>query len=159
LGLATELLLRAQGCTMSKYKYIRETLATTPDAGYWDRRIREGWKLSAIEWKRESEASAARAEEEYQVPYGMRIAGDCLRLEEDPAERQVLLVMLEAIVQDHRLSQVADVLNERGFHTRQGRKWGPGAVFDLLPRLIEAGPGLLSSSEWADRRRQLMAFL
>jgi hypothetical protein len=144
---------------MPKYEYIRETPATTPEAAYWDRRIREGWKLSAIEWKRESEASSAKAEDEFQVPYGLRISGDCLRLEEDPAERQVLLVMLEAIVQDHRLSQVADVLNERGFHTRVGRKWTPAAVFDLLPRLIEAGPGLLNSTEWAERRRRLMALL
>jgi hypothetical protein len=67
--------------------------------------------------------------------------------------------MLESIVQDHRLSQVAESLNARGFRTRQGKRWAPATVFDLLPRLIEAGPSLLSSAEWAERRRQLMALL
>lgn len=144
---------------MARYQYMRETPASIPEAGYWERHTREGWKLAAIEWKREADGGGPDVGEALQVPYGMRISGDCLHLEEDPGEREVLLLMLEAIVQDHRLSQVAEVLNERGFRTREGRRWGPGGVFDLLPRLIEAGPGLLSSKEWADRRRQLMTLL
>lgn len=144
---------------MGKYEYIRETPAAFPGAEYWERHASEGWKLAAIEWKRETDGGEPRQSEAFQVPYGLRISGDCLRLEEDPGEREVLILMLEAIVQDHRLAQVAEELNGRGFRTREGKRWGPGGVFDLLPRLIEAGPGLLSSSEWADRRRQLMALL
>ncbi len=144
---------------MAKYQYVRELPASFPEAGYWERHAREGWKLTAIEWKREVAEDGPATGEAWEVPYGLRIAGDCLHLEDDRGEREVLLVMLESIVQDHRLSQVAESLNARGFRTRQGKRWAPATVFDLLPRLIEAGPSLLSSAEWAERRRQLMALL
>lgn len=144
---------------MGKYEYVRETPVSIPEAGYWQRHAHDGWKLVAIEWKREIDQAPARPLEPFEVPYGLKISGDCRHLEEDAGEREVLLLMLEAIVQDHRLSQAADLLNERGFRTRQGKRWNPAEVFDMLPRLIEAGPGLLSSEVWAERRRHLMALL
>lgn len=144
---------------MGKYEYVRETPVSIPEPEYWQRHARDGWKLVAVEWKREIGDAQSRRLDPFEVPYGLRISGDCQHLEEDAGEREVLLLMLEAIVQDHRLSQAADLLNERGFRTRQGRRWSPAEVFDLLPRLIEAGPSLLTSDEWAERRRHLMALL
>lgn len=147
---------------MPRLERIREAWQSPPDAEYFERRSREGWTLAAIEWKRELQPGAVQTPESeipYEVPYGLRIAGDCLHLEEDPVERQVLLQILEAIVQDHRLSQASGLLNDRGFKTRVGGQWTPGAVFDLLPRLVEAGPGLLSSQEWVQRRSRLMQLL
>lgn len=144
---------------MPKYEYIRETPADAPDLVYWQRHLRDGWKLSAIEWKREVEGGPDRPDQPIDIPYGLRISSDCLRLEEDPIERDVLLAILESIVQDHRLSQVAETLNNRGYRTRGQGKWTPGIVFDLLPRLVEAGPGLLTSEDWVERRRQLMTIL
>jgi hypothetical protein len=64
--------------------------------------------------------------------------------------------MMEQIVQDEPLSKVAQELNSRGHRTRQGTKWSPVAVFNLLPRLIEAGPRIFSSEEWVARREQLL---
>ena len=77
------------------------------------------------------------------------------KLEENPDEHQVLLLTMELIVQDQRLSQVAEELNKRGFRTRAGFAWNPASVFELLPRLIEAGPRIFTSAEWLERRRSL----
>ncbi len=91
-----------------------------------------------------------------ELPYGLQVAADCARLEENPAETQAILVMLEMIIQDIRLTRVAAVLNEKGFRTRSGAEWSPGAVFDLLPRLIEVEPRIFSSHEWAVRRPRIL---
>ena len=96
---------------------------------------------------------------EIEVPYGLRIAPDCRHLEEDPAERQVLLSILESIVQDHQLARAAESLNQRGYRNLQGAKWSAADVFELLPRIIEAGSTLVASDEWKDRRRRIMASL
>jgi hypothetical protein len=66
-----------------------------------------------------------------------------------------LILMMDLIVQDAALSLVAEELNRKGFRTRGGAGWTPGAVFDLLPRLIEVGPRIFSSSEWTARTRHL----
>ena len=52
-----------------------------------------------------------------------------------------------------RLGDVARELNLRGFRTRGGAEWGPVAVFDMLPRLIDAGAHVFPSGEWAERRK------
>jgi len=96
---------------------------------------------------------------EIEVPYGLRIAPDCRHLEEDPAEREVLLSILESIVQDHQLARAAESLNLSGYRNRRGAKWSAADVFDLLPRIIEAGSTLVSSDEWRDRRRRILASL
>src|SRR5207247_8198208 len=81
-------------------------------------------------------------------PYGLRVAADGVHLEENTAELEVLLVMMEGIVQDHRLSQISEDLNHRDFRTRTGSMWTPTAVFTLLPRLIDVGPHMFASEEW-----------
>jgi len=59
------------------------------------------------------------------------------------------------IVDDFPMSGVADELNRQGYRTRKGTKWTAPAVFDLLPRMIEAGPRIFTKDEWVDRRRRL----
>ena len=52
----------------------------------------------------------------------------------------MILLALELIVQDFRLSQVATELNRRQYRTRAGTQWNAASVFELLPRLIDVGP-------------------
>jgi hypothetical protein len=123
---------------------------------YFRERIAAGWKLTTVEWEREvNTGDQVGAEVFEEVPFGLRVADDCRRLTEDNREKEVLIAIMEEIVRDSRFTFIADELNRRGFRTRQGRKWGPADVFDLLPRLIEAGPRILSSDEWAARRPEL----
>ncbi len=138
---------------MAKLERIREAPAgpLTPD--YLDRRTRDGWKLAALEWEREvQEPPGTRSED---VPYGLRVAADCAHLEEDAAEKQALVLMMDLIVQDAPLSLVAEELNRKGYRTRSAGNWTPGSVFDMLPRLIEVGPRIFSSAEWTSRTRHL----
>ena len=74
----------------------------------------------------------------------------------DAAVLMVLITMMDLIVQDHPISQVAAELNRRGFQTREGLQWNPVAVFNMLPRLIEVGPRIFSSEEWEERRERLI---
>jgi len=113
---------------------------------------KEGWRVAAVEWEREVPGTQ-RAEAE-SPPYGLRIAGDCTRLEENPTEREVLVSMMELMIQDGPYSFVAEELNRRGYQTRSGGKWSAVSVFEMLPRLIEAGPKIFSSAEWHERRQR-----
>ena len=56
---------------------------------------------------------------------------------------------------DSKASDVAEELNKRRFRTRAGFAWNPASVFELLPRLIEAGPRIFTSDEWIARRKSL----
>ena len=119
-------------------------------------RLEEGWKPVAIEWEREIETSpAGETAPAPEVPFGLQVAGDCSHLEENPAEREVLFQIMELTIQDGPYSGIAEELNRRGFRTRQGKRWTPVSVFQMLPRLIEAGPGILNSDEWRQRRQRL----
>jgi hypothetical protein len=91
-----------------------------------------------------------------EIPYGLRVASDCSRLEEDPQERDVLVQMMELIVQDYSITLVASELNKRGLRTRTGGPWTPVSVFNMLPRLIEVGPHIFTSDEWEARREHLL---
>jgi hypothetical protein len=133
---------------------VREVLSGPLSQDYVSQKAQEGWKLSALEWEREVEDKPAEGLRQ-DVPYGLRISPDSTRLEENTSEKQALILMMDLIVQDCPLSQVAEELNRKGFHTRSGANWSPGAVFDMLPRLIEVGPRIFSSSEWAARTRHL----
>lgn len=118
-------------------------------------RAREGWTLSLVEWVREADAVDEPAPERVEIPYGLRISDDCRYLEEDPAEKRAILFMLEQIVQDTRISEIARRLNEKGFRTRRGMDWTAPDVFQLLPRLIEDGSKTLATDRWAQIRRSL----
>jgi hypothetical protein len=90
-----------------------------------------------------------------EVPFGLRIAPDGQRLEENPAEREILLHLMELIVEEGSYAHIADEINRRGFRTRGGAKWTPISVFEMLPRLVEVGPQLFRSAEWQKRRQHI----
>jgi hypothetical protein len=142
---------------MSRVERMREVLASPLSQADIDRRSGEGWKPVAIVWERQTEGGGSPpANITEDVPYGLKISEDCLQLEQDIQEKESLLVMLEMIIQDKPLSEIAESLNQRGFRTRHNNKWTPGTVFDMLPRLIEVGPRVFTSEEWVVRRGRLM---
>jgi hypothetical protein len=142
---------------MAKVERIREVVTGDVDLDYVRRKTEAGWKLTALEWRREiagEETTESVLMEE--VPYGLRVAADCSRLEEDPQERSVLVQMMELIVQDYSITLVASELNKRSLRTRSGGFWTPVSVFNMLPRLIEVGPTIFSSDDWEERRERLL---
>lgn len=142
---------------MAKVERIREVVTGSVDLDYVRQKTEVGWKLVAMEWRREiagDESSEAVLIEE--IPYGLRVAADCSRLEEDPQERGVLVQMMELIVQDYSITLVASELNKRALRTRSGAPWTPVSVFNMLPRLIEVGPNIFSSDDWDARRERLL---
>lgn len=142
---------------MAQSERMREEMSSPPTADYWARKSEEGWRLAAVEWIREAKgAEPTLADPAQEIPYGLRIAADCAHLEVHPTEREALMTMLELIVQDRTLSQVATELNARGFRTRRGTEWGPATVFNMLPRMIEVGPNVFTQAEWSMRRGRLM---
>jgi len=143
---------------MKKMEWVREALSAWPSADYVKQREGAGWRIAAIEWEREVQmepASGTPAGSAEEIPYGTRIANDCLHLEDNPTEMQVLNHLAEMIVQDLSYSHMAQSLNERSFRTRDGKTWTSLAVFKLTPRLIEVAPRILSGAEWENRKRQL----
>ena len=139
---------------MPKIERVREVVQGPLSQDYVNQKAQEGWKLTALEWEREIEETAAGKLSE-DVPYGLRVAPEGSHLEEAASEKQALILMMDLIVQDAPLSLVAEELNRRGFRTRNGGNWTPGSVFDMLPRLIQVGPRIFSSAEWTERTRHL----
>ena len=93
-----------------------------------------------------------------EIPYGLKVSEDCLHLEDHPQEQEVLAKILESVVADHKLSEIAAQLNEAGSKTRKGQPWSQVDIFNLMPRLVEAGPEILSREDWEARRgRRLRA--
>ena len=112
-----------------------------------------GWQIASIEWRRELPGDAPIASVAGEIPYGLRISTDCLRLEIDPEENHVLMQMMELLVQDFPFTSVASDLNEKGYRTREGKRWSAVSVFNMLPRLVQAGPTMFSTEEWETRRQ------
>jgi hypothetical protein len=141
---------------MSKLQRVREVPSGPLSQDYVSQKAKEGWKLTAVEWEREVDEPSAQPDPlSEEVPYGLRVSADCKRLEENTGEKQALIQMMDLIVQDAPLSLVAEELNRKGFRTRAGGNWTPGSVFDMLPRLIQIGPRIFSSTEWSARTRHL----
>jgi len=107
---------------------------------YLRKRSEEGWRLVAVEWERDTPDDGHGAKWREEVPYGLRVSDDCLHLEENTREKEALELMLDLIATDRTLSQVAEELNRSGYATRRGSAWTQEAVFEMLPRLIEAAP-------------------
>lgn len=143
---------------MPRVERMREVLTDPLTQAHIDGKSGEGWKAVAIVWERQAadHAQPQPANLAEDPPYGLKISEDCLQLEQDIQEKEALLVMLEMIIQDKPLSEIAESLNQRGFRTRHNTKWTPGSVFDMLPRLIEVGPRVFTSEEWVVRRGRLM---
>ena len=91
-----------------------------------------------------------------EVPYGLRVADDCVHLTRHAREHEAMQIMLDLIVVDHPLSLVAEELTRRGYVSRSGEPFSQVDLFRLLPRLIEVAPEVFESSRWADLRAQRM---
>ena len=142
---------------MARIERIREIVTGPVDPADWKQKTEAGWKLVALEWRREIEGEEPEPTTIMEeVPYGLRVAADCQRLEEDPHEREILVQMMELIVQDLSVSEIASHLNRRGLRTRKNLPWSPVNVFNMLPRLIEVGPKIFSAEEWEARRDRLL---
>ena len=133
----------------------RDRISAQPGDQYWEQRLASGWKPVAVEWEREVTTGTA-ASAKASTPFGTQVSGDCQSLEENPAEMKAMMEMLELIIQERPFPEVAVELSRRGHRRRDGQAWSPGAVFEMLPRLIEAGPRIYSSAEWATRRTSLV---
>jgi hypothetical protein len=116
----------------------------------------QGWRLIALEWERDLPQieTAAEAQSQEHPPFGLRVADDCSTLVEDRNENEALIAMMELVIQDGPYSSIAEELNRRGYRTREGLKWSPVSVFEMLPRLIDAGPRILSSDNWHRRKQE-----
>jgi len=134
---------------------LRDAFKTPPGPEYWRERMGAGWSLVAIEWERPGDSSRQDSAARQEVPYGLRVAGDCTHLEEDGVEMEAMTCMLEMIVADRSLSDVALDLNRRGLRTRRGLPWTQVSVFNLLPRLVEVAPGIFPTQDWAERRKKI----
>ena len=144
---------------MNRKERVRETMIALPTLEHLVDRVEAGWKLVALEWEREAASAPAGNLEPSQVvqaiPYGLRVSDDCAGLVESPSEQQIVITALDMIVDDRPLSEVAAELNRRGHTQRDGQPWTPTALFVLLPRMIEIGPRLFTSSDWATRKERL----
>ncbi len=136
---------------------VREVVWEPPSPHYLMEKARKGWTLVALEWERELDADEARSMGlDCDVPYGLKVAVNSLTLEENPDERVVLTEMLNLLVKDDvGFSTVARALDEKGFRTRDGKAWTQSAVFEMLPRLVEVAPTILSSEEWETLKSRL----
>jgi len=158
---------------------IRDQVGEPITLDYFQKRWTEGWRVTAIEWQREVGGESGQGAPELEpaanpvpapmtvpvapgtqqpaeVPYGLRISVDGSQLEANPDEMALMMVILQEIVKDQPFSLIAGHLNGRRLKTREGRDWTSADVFELLPRLIDAGPQLLKSSEWPARRLEVM---
>lgn len=143
---------------MAKVERVRQVLSSPFGAEELKNQTEQGWKIVAIEWEREiAEVGTQTPPTGEEPPFGLQVAKDSDQLEVNPTEREALFLMMELTVQEGPYSRIADELNRRGFRTRQGFKWTPVSVFQMLPRLIEVGPRIFSTEEWQERRRKLKA--
>lgn len=145
---------------MPRTERLREAAHSPLELDYFTTRAAAGWRLVALEWERELPGEApdedqAPARRLSPVPYGLRVSDDCLHLEENPLEMEVLKMMMEFIVQDFTLSRIAMELNHRDLRTRDGVPWTQVSVFQMLTRVIEVAPQIHSSHDWTERRKHL----
>ena len=141
---------------MVKVERIRETVTGPLDLDYMRKRTEAGWELVAVEWQRAAEGVAGESGKAGEdVPFGSRVADDARHLEEDSSEMNALMLILELIVQDRSLSNMAETLNQAGFRARDGSKWSVVSVYKMLPRLIEVSPRIFTKEAWIERRKRI----
>jgi hypothetical protein len=145
---------------MKKFERVQEVVSSWPEQEQLNKRLAAGWRLVSLEWEREvilevPKRTEAESTAKEQIPYGLRVSGDCVHLDENPAEMAVLKAIAELILQDASFTAMADSLNRQNFRTRGGDPWTAAAVFRLTPRLIEIAPRMLSGTEWEERKKQL----
>jgi hypothetical protein len=136
---------------MKKTERVRQAVSGALHPENLKQQAEKGWKLVAVEWEREVETADDQLPAD--VPFGLQIAPETERLETNPAEREILFQIMELIVQEDSYARIADEINRRGYHTRNGEKWTSVSIFEMIPRLIEVGPHVLRSPEWQKRRQ------
>lgn len=141
---------------MGRTERIRQSATDKPNWDTIQKFQSQGWKLVALEWERTvpEEEKPSQALDHEPPPFGLHVSADCTTLIEDSSEKEILLTMMELIIQDGPYSGIAEELNRRGHRTREGAPWSPVSVFEMLPRLIDAGPSILSSENWRRRRQE-----
>jgi hypothetical protein len=142
---------------MAYFERVRDVVSGPFSPEMMRQRMAAGWQLMSIEWRRELPDHEAPTEGMFgeEIPYGLRISEDCMRLEVHPRENQTLMLMMELLGQDFSYASIVSDLNEKGFRMRSGGPWNRVAVFNMMPRLIEVGPRLFSSEEWKGREKRL----
>jgi hypothetical protein len=135
---------------MPHFERIRDIVSGPFSLDVLAQRAASGWQMVSIEWRRELPDSETPSEGAYDedIPYGLRISDDGLRLEVHPVENRALMLMMDLLGQDFSYSSIVSSLNEAGFRTRDGKPWSRVAVFNMMPRLIEVGPRIFHSPEW-----------
>ena len=142
---------------MAQFERIRDLVTGPLNPDHIKQRQEAGWTLAALEWTREvSDSKPAVGPLTEDVPYGMRVADDCLHLEEDPQEMGTLMLMMELLINEKRVADVALELNENGYTARNSVVWTPVMIFNMFPRLIEMGPRIFSTDEWEERKKKLL---
>jgi hypothetical protein len=141
---------------MAYFERVRDVVSRPFSPDVIQQRTAAGWQMLSIEWRRELPDSETPPEGGFDedIPYGLRVADDCSRLEVHPYEHQALMLMMEMLVQDFGYSAIVSDLNEKGFRMRDGRPWSRIGVFKMIPRLIEVGPRFFNSAEWEKRRQR-----
>ena len=142
---------------MAYFERVRDVVSGPFSPEIMAQRTAAGWQLVSIEWRRELPDQEAPREGVFgeDIPYGLRISEDCMRLEVHPRENQTLMLMMDLLGQDFSYASIVSDLNEKGFRMRNGGPWNRVAVFNMMPRLIEVGPRLFSSDEWRKREKRL----
>ena len=135
---------------MARRETLRDRLVDDLDADLVKQRKAAGWRMVAVEWERDTAASAR--DDVIEVPYGMRVAGDCHHIEEDPGEAEVLRTVMRMVVHDQPLSKITEELNRGGHRTRAGKQWTISEVFRLMPVLVDSGPRVFADPRWAAAR-------
>jgi hypothetical protein len=82
---------------MAYFERIRDIVSEPFSLDVIRQRGGAGWQMVAIEWRRELPDAEAPAEGEFDedIPYGLRVSDDCMRLETDPVEHQALRLIME----------------------------------------------------------------
>lgn len=143
---------------MAKVEREHEILSEPLTPERLERRRAEGWRPVAVLWERRVDREVPEPRRE-PVPYGLEVAPDCRRLQQNADEVEIVRSMLELIVEEVPFSEIARRLNEGGYRTRSGNPWTQTAIFHLLPRLIEMAPEIYASREWLAMRRHVATAL
>ena len=137
-------------------RQLRDRIDGPVSLDYFHQRTVDGWKLKAVEWER-ADGDSGEAEAKVTPPYGIEVVPDTARLQPKADEVEVLQTILEMVVVEKGVSNIAEDLNSRGFTMRNGKPWTSSAVFNLLPRLIEAAPDILKRDDWQERRQKAVS--
>ena len=98
---------------MAYFERMRDIVSEPFSPDVIRQRTTAGWQMVAIEWKRELPDAEAPTEREFEedVPYGLRVSDDCRRLEPDPVEHQVLMLIMNLLVEDFSYAEIVTSLN------------------------------------------------